>query len=169
MLEMMEYREQRSFIPEKRDEIVPRPVDREWAEIESIPTWPPFPRGKKRGGRLETLRFPDARRNRRKGLSVGNSVPGLRFLRPGEGGAAVSGRDGEAVGEPAFSPWPESKSSGKLYLPEDEKTVRKIPCFKGRVLPPGRAVHDSLVAHIPAAAQGRIQGNQRAGMLVIIL
>jgi len=31
---MMEYREQRSFIPEKRDEIVPRPVDREWAEIE---------------------------------------------------------------------------------------------------------------------------------------
>lgn len=51
--------------------------------------------------------------------------------RPGEGGAAVSGRDGEAVGEPAFSPWPESKSSGKLYLPEDEKTVRKIPCFKG--------------------------------------
>lgn len=131
MLEMMEYREQRPFIPEKRDEFVPRPVDREWAEIESIPTWLPFPRGKKRGGRLETLRFPDARRNRRKGLSVGNSVPGLRFLRPGEGGAAVSGRDGEAVGEPAFSPWPESKSSGKLYLPEDEKQSGKFPVLKG--------------------------------------
>ena len=57
---MMEYREQRPFIPEKRTEIVPRPVDREWAEIESIPTWPPFLRGKKRGGRLETLHFPDA-------------------------------------------------------------------------------------------------------------
>ena len=63
----------------------------------------------------------------------------------------------------------DKKSSGKLYLPEDEKTVRKIPCFKGRVLLPGRAVHDSLVAHVPAAAQGRVQGNQRAGVLVIIL
>ena len=92
------------------------------------------------------------------------AVPAAGRRRP-----AVSGRDGEAVGEPAFSPGPENKSSGKPYLPEDEKTVRKIPCFKGRVLLPGRAVHDSLVAHIPAAAQGRVQGNQRAGMLVIIL
>ena len=125
--------------------------------------------GKEERGAAGDLALSGCEAEQEKGLSVGNSVPGLRFLRPGEGGAAVSGRDGEAVGEPAFSPWPESKSSGKLYLPEDEKTVRKIPCFKGRVLPPGRAVHDSLVAHIPAAAQGRVQGNQRAGMLVIIL
>ena len=127
----MEYREQRSFIPEKRNEIVPRPVDREWAEIESIPTRPPFLRGKKRGGRLETLHFPDVRKNRRKGLSVGNSVPGPRSPAAGRRRPAVSGQDGEAVGEPAFSPWPENKSSGKPYLPEDEKRSGKFPVLRG--------------------------------------
>lgn len=165
---MMEYREQRSFILEKRNEIVPRPVDREWVEIESIPTWPPFLRGKKRGGQLETLHFPDVRKNRRKGLSVGNSVPGPRFLRPGEGGPQSPDRTGRQLENRRF-PHDRKTNPPASCTCRRMKTVRKIPCFKGRVLLPGRAVHDSLVAHVPAAAQGRVQGNQRAGVLVIIL
>lgn len=63
----------------------------------------------------------------------------------------------------------DKKSSGKLYLPEDEKQSGKFPVLKGAFYRLAGPVHDSLVAHIPAAAQGRVQGNQRAGMLVIIL
>ena len=113
--------------------------------------------GKKEKERLRALRFPDR---------GGTGKEPLRWEFPSRGSCC---RDGEGGWRAAVFSGPENKSSGKPYLPEDEKTVRKIPCFKGRVLLPGRAVHDSLVAHVPAAAQGRVQGNQRAGVLVIIL
>lgn len=44
-----------------------------------------FRRERREGGGWRPCTF-RMRRNRRKGLSVGNSVPGPRFLRPGEGG-----------------------------------------------------------------------------------
>ena len=166
---MMEYREQRSFIPEKRNEIVPRPVDREWAEIESIPTWPPFPRGKKRGGRLETLHFPDVRKNRRKGLSVGDSVPGPRFLRPGEGGPQSPDGTGKQLENRRFPQGRKTNPPASRTCRRMKKQSGKFPVLKGAFYRLAGPVHDSLVAHIPAAAQGRVQGNQRAGMLVIIL
>ncbi|ANU61026.1 hypothetical protein ADH72_01785 [Akkermansia muciniphila] len=58
--------------------------------------------GKEERGRLETLRFPDVRKNRRKGLSVGNSVPGPRFLRPGEGGPQSPDRTGRQLRTDVF-------------------------------------------------------------------
>lgn len=121
----MEYREQRSFIPEKRNEIVPRPVDREWVEIESIPTRPPFPRGKKRGGRLETLHFPDVRKNRRKGLSVGDSVPGPRFLRPGEGGPQSPDGTGKQLENRRFP-------QGRKTNPPASRTCRRMKKQSGK-------------------------------------
>lgn len=122
---MMEYREQRPFIPEKRNEFVPQPVDRKWAEIESIPTWPPFLRGKKRGGQLETLHFPDVRKNRRKGLSVGNSVPGPRFLRPGEGGPQFPDRTGRQLENRRFP-------HGRKTNPPASRTCRRMKKQSGK-------------------------------------
>ena len=50
-----------------------------------------------------------------------------------------------------------------------KKQSGKFPVLKGAFYRLAGPVHDSLVAHIPAAAQGRVQGNQRAGVLVIVL
>ena len=75
----------------------------------------------------------------------------------------------KVVGEPPLFPGRKINPPASCAY-RREKNSQVYCLLSGEApLSPGRAIHDSLVAHVPAAAQGRVQGNQRAGVLVIVL
>ena len=71
------------------------------------------------------MHFPDVRKNRRKGLSVGDSVPGPRFLRPGEGGPQSPDGTGKQLENRRFP-------QGRKTNPPASRTCRRMKKQSGK-------------------------------------